>query len=426
MVGRLWTALGPGILLAAASIGASHLVFSPQAGATFGYQLLWLVVVSHLFKYPAFEFGPRYAAATGNHLLDGYARVPGPKNWALIVFLLGTLVQGIGVLAAVVSIAGSVLSTWTDWLGMAPISLILIVVVVYLLLAGGFRWLDHLNKIMMATLACATALAFVSIIPEISAVDAGRHLVVPTLPAGSIVLVAAILSWMPTGIDVSVWHSFWTIEKMKTLAEADSGTSRPSASERLKTALLDMRVGYALSLCTGLMFVIMGAVHLTGQGSELKGIKFAEALSTAYTAYFGRWMYHVFMLTAFFAMFSTAYTVIDGFSRSFAECCATLRSGMSTPESRRRLYRVFVIGSSVLAGVILVSVANPVTIATVAALVSLTTAPLLYAFNLYCVRRQIEDPELRPSALNVCIACVGIAAMTAVLAIAIYVEFARR
>jgi hypothetical protein len=25
----------------------------PQAGALFGYQRLWLVVVSHLFKYPA-------------------------------------------------------------------------------------------------------------------------------------------------------------------------------------------------------------------------------------------------------------------------------------------------------------------------------------------------------------------------------------
>ena len=51
--------LGPGILLAAASVGASHLVLSPQAGASFGYQLLWLVVAAHLFKYPAFEFGPR-------------------------------------------------------------------------------------------------------------------------------------------------------------------------------------------------------------------------------------------------------------------------------------------------------------------------------------------------------------------------------
>ena len=76
---NIWKKLGPGILLAATSIGASHLVHAPRAGALFGFDLLWLVLAAHLFKYPAFEFGPRYAAATGEHLLDGYARVPGPR-----------------------------------------------------------------------------------------------------------------------------------------------------------------------------------------------------------------------------------------------------------------------------------------------------------------------------------------------------------
>ena len=82
----IWKQLGPGILLAATSIGASHLVHSPRAGALYGTQLLWLIVACHVFKYPAFEFGPRYAAATGKSLLAGYARVPGPKNWPLFLF----------------------------------------------------------------------------------------------------------------------------------------------------------------------------------------------------------------------------------------------------------------------------------------------------------------------------------------------------
>jgi Mn2+/Fe2+ NRAMP family transporter len=45
--------LGPGLLLAATSIGASHLVMSPKAGWMFGFQLLWLVPLTHLFKYHA-------------------------------------------------------------------------------------------------------------------------------------------------------------------------------------------------------------------------------------------------------------------------------------------------------------------------------------------------------------------------------------
>jgi len=415
---KFWSALGPGILLAATSVGASHLVLSPQGGALFGFQLLWLVLVAHFFKYPAFEFGPRYAAATGHNLLQGYARIPGPRGWALWLFLLGTLTQGVGVLAGVVSVAGTVLWTWTGQLSTAQFAVILTLVIVVLLIRGGFRWLDHLNKIMMATLAAATVLAFVPIFPG---PEAWRHLVVPALPEGSIVLVAAILGWMPTGIDVSVWHSFWTVEKMRAHGDVES---RDVASRvaRLRHALVDMRIGYALSFCTGIMFMTMGAVHLAGRGAELQGVEFAQALSTAYTALLGRWMYHVFMLTAFFAMFSTSYAVIDGFSRSFSECCAGLRPRWGRTEVRRRTYVGFVLASSLLASLILFSVGNPVKLVTAAALISLCAAPLLYGFNLYCVTRQIDDPALRPSRWTVLVACSGILFMLVALGTTVYVK----
>ena len=50
-------ALGPGILMATAAIGGSHLVASTQAGALFGWQLFWLIVVVNVLKYPFFRFG---------------------------------------------------------------------------------------------------------------------------------------------------------------------------------------------------------------------------------------------------------------------------------------------------------------------------------------------------------------------------------
>ena len=404
---RFWSLLGPGILLAAASVGASHLVLGPQAGALFGYQLLWLVVAAHLFKYPAFEFGPRYAAATGRNLLQGYARIPGPARWPLLVFLGGTLVQGVGVLAGVVAVSGAVLATWTETLSPPGYSMILVTVIVVLLLLGGFVWLDHLNKLMMAILAAATLLAFSRSVPNSEALTG---LLVPRVPAGSILLVAAILGWMPTGIDVSVWHSFWTVEKMRAagLATLKSPEER---LDRLRNSLWDMRIGYLLSLGTGLMFVILGAVHLAGRGSELQGVEFARELSTAYTTRLGAWMYHVFMLTAFFAMFSTSYTVIDGFSRSFSECCSELVPALSAPRAKRRTYVGFVGVSSIIACVILACVRNPDILVKRAALISLAVAPLLYACNLYCVTRHIDETAMRPSRWSIALAVVGILVM---------------
>ena len=67
--------LGPGLLFAGAAIGVSHLVYSTRAGADYGWSLIWAFILINLFKYPFFEYGPRYAVATGETLLDGYAKI---------------------------------------------------------------------------------------------------------------------------------------------------------------------------------------------------------------------------------------------------------------------------------------------------------------------------------------------------------------
>ena len=67
--------LGPGLLFAGAAIGVSHLVQSTRAGADFGWGLLWALILANVLKYPFFEYGTRYALATGKNLLEGYAQL---------------------------------------------------------------------------------------------------------------------------------------------------------------------------------------------------------------------------------------------------------------------------------------------------------------------------------------------------------------
>jgi Mn2+/Fe2+ NRAMP family transporter len=61
-----WKSFGPGLLWAAAAIGVSHLVQSTRAGAMAGFGLAGVVLLANIFKYPFFEYGPRYAAASGS------------------------------------------------------------------------------------------------------------------------------------------------------------------------------------------------------------------------------------------------------------------------------------------------------------------------------------------------------------------------
>lgn len=58
-------ALGPGILLASAAVGGSHLIASTQAGALYGWQLAVIIVLVNVLKYPFSASAPitRWIAA---------------------------------------------------------------------------------------------------------------------------------------------------------------------------------------------------------------------------------------------------------------------------------------------------------------------------------------------------------------------------
>ena len=59
-------AMGPGILMASAAVGGSHIVSSTQAGAIYGWQLAIIVLLVNLFKYPFFRFGSQYTLQNNN------------------------------------------------------------------------------------------------------------------------------------------------------------------------------------------------------------------------------------------------------------------------------------------------------------------------------------------------------------------------
>ncbi len=79
----LLKSIGPGFLLAGAAIGVSHLVQATRAGADYGLILIWVLVLACVTKYPFLEFGPRFAAGTGRHLISGI-KGRGSSNIGLI------------------------------------------------------------------------------------------------------------------------------------------------------------------------------------------------------------------------------------------------------------------------------------------------------------------------------------------------------
>jgi uncharacterized integral membrane protein len=146
--------LGPGLVWAAAAIGVSHLVQSTRAGASYGFALVGVVVLANVLKYPFFEYGPRYAAATGESLVDGYRR---QGLWAVWIYLVLTIGTMFAVLAAVTLVTGS-LATQLFGEALSPLgySAILLAVSAVLLIPGQYPLLDKVVKAIMVVLALST------------------------------------------------------------------------------------------------------------------------------------------------------------------------------------------------------------------------------------------------------------------------------
>ena len=225
--------------------------------------------------------------------------LPGHHDASGFTILAGTLAITAAILHAV--FAGLTLGAWTVIIG---------VVIVALLIFGRYQALEVISKGAMGVLVLISALAFSVALP--SAGEWGQ-MVVPQVPAGSRLLAAAILGIMPTGINVAIWHSLWALEHEK--AWLADGSTRAQA---LAKGRFDLLVGYGVSALLAVIFVALGAELLRPRGLVPQGIDVALTLSEIYTEVLRVLDAAPVLLAAFLALFSTAYSVMDGFPRTFA------------------------------------------------------------------------------------------------------------
>jgi Mn2+/Fe2+ NRAMP family transporter len=336
-------ALGPGILWAGAAVGVSHLVQSTRAGASYGLGLLGLVIIANIFKYPAFSFGPRYAAATGTSLLEGYRR---QGRWALILYTLltlGTMFTIQAVVTVVTAGLGVALLGWSDPSAVGT---------TIRLLPSADLFADP----------------------------------------GSIMFMVALVGWMPSAFDISIWHSLWT------LARRHETEYTPTVKE----SLLDFNIGYLGTVILALCFVALGAGVMFNAGKTFPESAggFAAQVIGLYTENLGPWSKPLITLSAFTVMFSTTLTVIDGFPRAIATLVFRFKEAEMPdhpPAISDKIYWVSLIvlavGSIGIIGFLLKSLTPLVDLATI---LSFLTAPMLAWLNHRVILSDEMPSEHRP------------------------------
>ena len=371
-------ALGPGILMASAAVGGSHIVSSAQAGAKYGWALMGLVILANLFKYPFFRFGAEYTLETGHSLVEGYAqkgRVYLGIFFVLNVFSALVNTAGVGILCAAI-----IASAFPNALGLSITqwSLILIILIWAMLLFGGYKLLDGMAKWIMSALTIATVLAV--IIAAIKHPEYSSDFVEKTpWQMAALPFIVSLLGWMPAPIEISAVNSLWSAEKKKTV------------NFNTADALFDFNVGYIGTAILAVFFVALGALiqYPTGQAVEAASAKYISQFVGMYASVLGEWSRYLITFIAFLCIFGTVITVIDGYSRVNQE---SLRLLIRQKEDSRKSLNIWMTITAIIGIVIIKFFAGQVsTMLRFAMIGSFLTTPFFALLNYVLVTRENKN-----------------------------------
>ncbi|MFT5077830.1 NRAMP family divalent metal transporter [Patiriisocius sp. Uisw_047] len=370
--------LGPGFLFAGAAIGVSHLVQSTRAGADFGFGLLWALVLINLIKYPFFQFGTSYAAATGESMLEGYHKM---GKGVLIAYFILTFATMFTIQTAVTIVTAGIAASLFGWGAITLWTAVITAICFCILILGKYKFLDGLIKGIVICLTISTIIAVALIVKDVDSISLQQ-----TLPSDviSIGFLIAFMGWMPAPLDISIWQSIWTIEKQKI---------QPDLTP--KQVLFDFNVGYVMTCILALGFLALGALVMfdSGESFSNKGGVFANQLINIYVLSLGDWAKIIIGIAALTTMFSTTLTTLDASPRVMHKTSEILSS-----TKMRHGYLLWLvilaIGTLFIFKFLLSEMGSLIKIATI---LSFLTAPFYAIINLKLMTSQWVPAIFRPS-----------------------------
>jgi Mn2+/Fe2+ NRAMP family transporter len=386
---QLILAIGPGILMAGAAIGVSHLVQATRAGADYGFSLLWLLILAVVSKYPFMEFGPRYASATGHSLITGYRRMGRYAYWTYIALTVGTMF----IIQAAVTVVTAGLAEQLFSVGWSPVvwSGVLLALCIALLYIGHYNVLDLTMKLIISLLTICTVVAVIMALG--ARVGAEPITEVPPsywTPAG-IGFAIAFMGWMPIPLDASVWHSIWTGERAK----------QTHHNPTLREAKIDFNLGYLSAGFIGLLFFLLGALVMFGSGETFSSssVQFSVQVIELYSRTLGDWSSPIIAIAAFITMFSTTLAVTDAYPRVMATLWQEHYPNSEQDLSKSTVYRVSLFLISAIALLILIFLAGQAFTVLIdfASGLSFIAAPILGWFNLKLISGRLTPKRARPN-----------------------------
>ena len=393
--------IGPGFLWMVSAAGSGELLFTPRMGALYGYALLWALIAAVCMKWFINREVGRWAVCTGRSIIDGFASLPGPRNWALWLILVPQLFVAVTAVAGLAGSAATALILVLPgdrrlWMIASTLSASALV------LWGRYRKVELTATVLASALAIASIAAAIVVGPDVGALAGG---LVPGIPPR--VDYGEVLPWlgfMLSGAAGMMWYSYWINAKgygaasrsIGDVASLDDG-ERSRLRGWIRMMTLDCTVAVVGTLLVTLAFLILGVELLRPRGLVPGDDQMAATLGRLLGDVFGPAGYWLMIAGVFVGFWDTVLSDQDGHGRLFGNGLRQLSRRLSDRLSEAALKRVVVLVLVTAAPIALyLAMGQPVGLLKIAGGIEAAHIPVLTALVLFLNRSRLPR-DLAPS-----------------------------
>ena len=300
-LGERLRSLGPGLVLAAAGIGAGDVVVASVTGIRFGLTLLWAVALTAGLKYVLTEALARWQLATGETVVRAWCtRLP---RWVGVYFSAYLLLWTFLVGASLSSACGLAGASVFPQLSVPAWGAIHALAAAALVALNRYERFQRLMKVLIAVMALCVLGCAVVARPEPGVLLSG--LMLPRVPHdGGGAQVLALLGGIGGSLTV-ICYGYW-------MREAEW-----RGAGRLSTVRADVRLAYAFTGVFGIALVVIAA------GAEAKaaggGTRIALEVAGRLGQVAGPWAHGVFLAGFWCTVFTAMLGVWQGVPQVYVD-----------------------------------------------------------------------------------------------------------
>ena len=400
--------IGPSVIVTGSVVGSGSIVMTPLLGAAAGFLLLWWLLLS-MWSKPIIQAEiSRYVVVTKKTFLEAFADMPGFKttiqgkttSWLVWFMFIGVIpsIAGMGGLAGAVAEAGNTMFPLLSTEVWVFISCLITWLLLYF---GSYRSLERTLLAMVLffsfmTLIIALAMQSTEYQVSLNQISEGLSF---SLPTEYLPLALAVFGFTGISYGEIMAYTYWCLEK--GYAE-NTGNDIEEKKHWIKTMQTDVWITVFFITLGTLPFFFLGAGVLNNvpelqeslATSSFWDVDVISSLQNMFSLVLGGWAKWLFIILAFFVLFSTLLSGTAAFTRTISDYLISMGLVREKTDTRTKLIKLVAFVIPFLSGLFYFILPNPITLLLIAGIWAAMGLPIVNIGALYLVNKL--EPALQP------------------------------